>query len=81
MSEAVCLIKCADKAVTAPTATADRAHAGRLCLGNLVRRKLDALFAEARALRAQKAKHFIALRLKLIGSLNDSEEAAAFPES
>lgn len=43
--------------------------------------ELDKLFAEARALRAERAEHFIALRLKLKGSLNDGEWAAAFPES
>ena len=43
--------------------------------------ELDALFAEARALRAERAEHFIALRLKLSAALNDSEWAAAFPES
>ena len=43
--------------------------------------ELDALFAEARALRAERAEHFIALRLKLRRSLNDGEWAAAFPES
>ena len=43
--------------------------------------ELDALFAEARALRAERAEHFIALRLKLSAALNDSEWAAAFQES
>ena len=43
--------------------------------------ELDALFAEARALRAERAEHFIALRLKLSAALNDSEWAAAFPDS
>ena len=43
--------------------------------------ELDALFAEARALRAERAEHFIELRLKLSAALNDSEWAAAFPES
>ena len=43
--------------------------------------ELDALFAEARAVRAERAEHFIALRLKLSAALNDSEWAAAFPES
>ena len=43
--------------------------------------ELDALFAEARALRAERAEHFIALRLKLSAALNDSKWAAAFPES
>ena len=43
--------------------------------------ELDALFAEARALMAERAEHFIALRLKLSAALNDSEWAAAFPES
>lgn len=42
--------------------------------------ELDALFAEARALRAERAEHFIALRLKLSAALNDSEWAEAFPE-
>ena len=43
--------------------------------------ELDALFSEARALRAERAQHFIALRLKLSAALNDSEWAKAFPES
>jgi len=43
--------------------------------------ELDALFSEARALRAERAQHFIALRLKLRESLNEGEWAAAFPES
>ena len=43
--------------------------------------ELDALFSEARALRAERAQHFIALRLKLRTALNDSEWAEAFPES
>ena len=43
--------------------------------------ELDALFAQARALRAERAEHFIGLRLKLRRSLNDGEWAAAFPES
>ena len=43
--------------------------------------ELDTLFAQARALRAERAEHFIALRLKLRSSLNDGEWAAAFPES
>ena len=43
--------------------------------------ELDALFSEARALRAERAQHFIELRLKLRAALNDSEWAAAFPES
>ena len=43
--------------------------------------ELDKLFAEARALRAERAQHFIALRLKLRRSLNDGEWAAAFTES
>ena len=43
--------------------------------------ELDALFAEARALRAERAEHFIELRLKLSAALNDSEWTAAFPES
>lgn len=43
--------------------------------------ELDALFKEARALRAERAQHFIALRLKLRAALNDSEWAEAFPES
>ena len=43
--------------------------------------ELDALFAEARALRAERAEHFIALRLKLRAALKDSEWAEAFPES
>ena len=43
--------------------------------------ELDTLFAEARALRAERARQFIELRLKLRESLNDSEWASAFPES
>ena len=43
--------------------------------------ELDALFSEARVLRAERAQHFIELRLKLRAALNDSEWAAAFPES
>ena len=43
--------------------------------------ELDALFTQARALRAERAEHFIGLRLKLRRSLNDGEWAAAFPES
>ena len=43
--------------------------------------ELDALFSEARELRAERARHFIELRLKLRAALNDSEWAAAFPES
>ena len=43
--------------------------------------ELHALFAEARALRAERAEHFIALRLKLSAALNDSEWTVAFPES
>ena len=43
--------------------------------------ELEKLFAEARALRAERAQHFIALRLKLRRSLNDGEWAAAFTES
>ena len=43
--------------------------------------ELATLFAEARALRAERAKHFIALRLELRGALNDSEWAEGFPES
>ena len=43
--------------------------------------ELGALFAQARALRAERAEHFIGLRLKLRRSLNDGEWAAAFPES
>ena len=43
--------------------------------------ELDALYAQARALRAERAEHFIGLRLKLRRSLNDGEWAAAFPES
>ena len=43
--------------------------------------ELDMLFAEARALRAERAQRFIELRLKLSESLKDSEWAAAFPES
>ena len=43
--------------------------------------ELATLFAEARALRAERAKHFIALRLELSAAVNDSEWAEAFPES
>ena len=43
--------------------------------------ELDALFAEARALRAERAEHFIGLRLKLSAALSDSEWAEAFPDS
>ena len=43
--------------------------------------ELATLFAEARALRAERSQHFIALRLELRGALNDSEWAAAFPDS
>lgn len=43
--------------------------------------ELDALFAEARALRAERSQHFIALRLKLRAELTSSEWAEAFPES
>ena len=43
--------------------------------------ELNALFAEARALRAERAEHFITLRLKLSAALNDGEWAEAFPES
>jgi hypothetical protein len=42
--------------------------------------ELDALFAEARALRAGRAEHFVELRLELKAALNNSEWAAAFPE-
>ena len=44
-------------------------------------KELDALFAEARALRAQRAQHFVELRLELRAALTSSEWAAAFPES
>ena len=43
--------------------------------------ELDALFAEARALRAQRSQHFIELRLKLSAALSDSEWTEAVPES
>ena len=43
--------------------------------------ELNALFTEARALRAERAQHFIELRLRLRGTLNDSEWAAASPDS
>ena len=43
--------------------------------------ELNALFTEARALRAERAQHFIELRLRLRGTLNDGEWAAAFPDS
>lgn len=42
--------------------------------------ELDALFTEARALRANRAQHFIKLRLELKAALNNSEWSAAFPE-
>ena len=42
--------------------------------------ELNALFTEARALRAERAQHFIELRLRLRGTLSDSEWAAAFPD-
>lgn len=43
--------------------------------------ELNALFTEARALRAERAQHFIELTLRLRGTLSDSEWAAAFPDS
>ena len=43
--------------------------------------ELDALFAEARALRAERAQHFVELRFELRAALTSSEWAAAFPES
>jgi len=43
--------------------------------------ELNALFTEARTLKAERAEHFIELRLKLRAALNDSEWAAAFPDS
>ena len=43
--------------------------------------ELDALFAEARALRAERAQHFVELRLELRAALTSIEWAAAFPES
>jgi hypothetical protein len=43
--------------------------------------ELEALFAEASALRSDSGQRFIELRLKLRESLNDSEWASAFPES
>ncbi|MGB1959332.1 MAG: hypothetical protein ACPHP8_09330 [Luminiphilus sp.] len=43
--------------------------------------ELDALFAEARALRAERSQHFIELRLKLRAELTSGEWAEAFPES
>ena len=43
--------------------------------------ELDALFAEARALRAERAQHFVELRLELRAALTSSAWAAAFPES
>ena len=43
--------------------------------------ELDALFAEARALRAERAQHFVELRLELRAALTSSEWAEAFPES
>jgi hypothetical protein len=42
--------------------------------------ELEALFAEASALRSDSGQRFIELRLKLRESLNDSEWASAFPE-
>ena len=43
--------------------------------------ELNALFTEARALKAKRAEHFIELRFKLRAALNGSEWAAAFPDS
>ena len=43
--------------------------------------ELDALFSEARALRAERAHHFIELRLELKAALTSSEWAKVFPES
>ena len=43
--------------------------------------ELDALFAEARALRAERAQHSVALRLELRAALTSNEWAEAFPES
>jgi len=69
----------ADKADTA--ALIERAQADFTEEKVWTAEELDALFAEARALRAERAEHFIELRLKLSAALNDSEWAAAFPES
>ena len=43
--------------------------------------ELDALFAEARSLRADRAERFIELRLELKATLTSEEWAEAFPES
>ena len=43
--------------------------------------ELDALFAEARSLRANRAERFIELRLKLKATLTSEEWAEAFPSS
>ena len=43
--------------------------------------ELDALFAEARSLRADRAERFIELRLELKASLTSEEWAEAFPSS
>ena len=43
--------------------------------------KLDALFTEARALRANRAEHFMQRRLELKAALHNNVWSAAFPES
>ena len=43
--------------------------------------ELDALFAEARSLRADRAEQFIELRLELKAALTSEEWAEAFPSS
>ena len=43
--------------------------------------ELDALFAEARSLRADRAERFIELRLELKAALTSEEWAEAFPSS
>ena len=43
--------------------------------------ELDALFAEARSLRADRAERFIELRLELKATLTSEEWAEAFPSS
>ena len=43
--------------------------------------ELDALFAEARSLKAERAERFIELRLELKAALTGEEWAEAFPSS
>jgi len=43
--------------------------------------ELDALFAEARTLKAERAERFIELRLKLKAALTSEEWAEVFPSS